>query len=87
MSADDLHSTAHVVDDLLPGSSYQFRVAAVNAIGNSQFSKPSAIVTVASDPGGYYLKCQLYWIICFVFSCRRRRMGQYGNCKSEIYTI
>jgi len=64
VSADDLHSTAHVVDDLLPGNSYQFRVAAVNVIGNSQFSKPSSIVTVASDPGGHYLKCLSWKLFC-----------------------
>ena len=53
MSAEELHSTAHVVDDLLPGNSYQFRVAAVNAIGRSQFSKPSGIVSV-DNPGEHY---------------------------------
>ena len=48
MSAEEIHSTAHVVDDLLPGNNYQFRVAAVNAIGSSQFSKPSGTVSVDS---------------------------------------
>ena len=53
------------MDDLLPGNNYQFRVAKIHAIDNSQFSKPSTIVMVTSDPGGYYLKCQLYWTSCF----------------------
>jgi len=39
------------------------------AIGNSQFSKPSASVTVTSDPGGYHLKCLLYWNPFFFGIC------------------
>ena len=42
---------AHVINCLLPSASYVFRVAAVNCIGVSQFSKPSQPIVIADEAG------------------------------------
>ena len=42
-------STAHVVEDLIPGLTYIFRVAAINEIGIGPYSKPSAPVVLVTD--------------------------------------
>ena len=42
-------STAHVVEDLIPGLTYIFRVTAINEIGMSPYSKPSAPVVLVAD--------------------------------------
>ncbi len=46
---DDINGMAHVINDLLPGATYVFRVAAVNYIGVSVFSKPSLPLYIHSD--------------------------------------
>ena len=51
MVEDKIVTAAHVVEDLLPGKSYLFRVASANAIGMSLFSKPSLPVVVTVDEG------------------------------------
>ena len=48
----EVGSTAHVVEGLLPGVPYVFRVAAGNKIGYGSFSKPSPPVTMTVDRGG-----------------------------------
>ena len=48
---DKVISAAHVVDHLLPGMSYVFRVAAVNLIGSSLFSKPSSPIYITTESG------------------------------------
>lgn len=42
-------STAHVVEDLIPGLTYIFRVAAINEIGIGPYSKPSPLVVLVTD--------------------------------------
>ena len=46
-----VEAAAHVVEDLLPGKSYLFRVASMNVIGASQFSKPSSPILITNDEG------------------------------------
>ncbi len=47
--ATDLEGAAHVVDDLLPGIAYIFRVSAINAVGMGACSDPSEPVTIDLD--------------------------------------
>lgn len=47
--ATDIDSTAHVLEDLIPGMAYVFRVAAVNEIGTSPYSGPSQPMTMSHD--------------------------------------
>ena len=49
--ADDIEPAAYVVEGLLPNVPYLFRVAAVNTIGMSPFSKPSPPITMATETG------------------------------------
>ena len=49
--ADDIEPAAYVVEGLLPNVPYLFRVAAVNSIGMSPFSKPSPPITMATETG------------------------------------
>lgn len=49
--ADDVVSSAHVVDDLLPGMTYVFRVTAVNGLGASAYSRPSPPVFLSTEEG------------------------------------
>ncbi|XP_019854768.1 PREDICTED: myosin light chain kinase, smooth muscle-like isoform X1 [Amphimedon queenslandica] len=44
-----IDGAAYVVDDLLPGKSYLFRVSSTNVIGTSQFSKPSSPILITND--------------------------------------
>ena len=44
-------SAAHVVEDLLPGVSYVFRVSAMNEVGMGPRSKPSGPLTITNEPG------------------------------------
>ena len=44
--AANLDGAAHVLDDLLPGVAYIFRVSAVNEVGVSPYSEPSEPVTI-----------------------------------------
>ena len=52
---DHVEGMAHVINSLLPGATYVFRVAAVNYIGISVFSKPSLPVFIHDDAGQYKL--------------------------------
>lgn len=45
----DIDSTAHVLEDLIPGMAYMFRVAAVNEIGISPYSGPSQPMIMSHD--------------------------------------
>lgn len=47
----EIVTAAHVIEGLLPGKSYLFRVASANIIGQSPFSKPSLPVIVTTDEG------------------------------------
>ena len=47
--ASDIDSTAHVVEELIPGATYIFRVFSVNEVGVSVSSKPSRPVTMVKD--------------------------------------
>ena len=47
--ATDLEAAAHVVDDLLPGVPYMFRVSAINEVGIGPCSDPSEPVTIEMD--------------------------------------
>ena len=42
-------STAHVVEDLVPGVTYLFRVSAVNEVGVGAASKPSGSVAIVRE--------------------------------------
>ena len=42
-------STAHVVEDLVPGVTYLFRVSAVNEVGVGLASKPSGSVAIVRE--------------------------------------
>ena len=42
----EIEGAAHVVDDLLPGVAYIFRVSAVNEVGAGPASEPSEPVTI-----------------------------------------
>lgn len=47
--ATDIDSTAQVLEDLIPGVAYIFRVSAVNEIGISPYSMPSPPMTISHD--------------------------------------
>lgn len=47
--ASDIDSTAQVLEDLIPGVAYVFRVSAVNVVGVSPYSVPSPPVTISHD--------------------------------------
>ena len=49
--ADDITSTAHVVENLERGVDYVFRVCAMNEIGCGKFSRPSPPLTITDTPG------------------------------------
>jgi hypothetical protein len=48
--ADDITSTAHVVENLERGVAYVFRVCAMNEIGCGRFSQPSPPLTITDEP-------------------------------------
>ena len=45
----EIEGTAHVVDDLLPGVTYIFRVSAINDVGMGHVSEPSEPVTIENN--------------------------------------
>ncbi len=45
----DIEGAAHVVDDLLPGVAYIFRVSAINEVGTGPASEPSEPVTIETS--------------------------------------
>ena len=47
--ASDIDSTAQVLEDLIPGVAYVFRVSAVNEVGVSPYSLPSPPMTISHD--------------------------------------
>ena len=47
--ASDIDSTAQVLEDLIPGVAYVFRVSAVNEVGISPYSMPSPPMTISRD--------------------------------------
>lgn len=48
---DQILGMAQVINGILPGAVYVFRVAAVNYIGVSEFSKPSAPIHITDEEG------------------------------------
>ena len=42
----EIEGAAHVIDDLLPGVAYIFRVSAINEVGTGPASEPSEPVTI-----------------------------------------
>ncbi|CAI8046411.1 Titin [Geodia barretti] len=48
--ADDITSTAHVVENLERGVAYVFRVCAMNEVGCGRFSQPSLPLTITDEP-------------------------------------
>lgn len=48
--SDQIEGAAHVIDDLLPGVTYTFRVSASNAVGTGPPSDPSDPVTIDANP-------------------------------------
>ncbi len=52
----EVKGMANVINDLLPGATYIFRVAAVNCIGPSVFSKPSLPVFIHDEASKLCLK-------------------------------
>ena len=55
-------TTSTVVDDLTPGSVYQFRVSANNVVGISKPSPPTEPVTLDIGNG----ECAFVLVFCFV---------------------
>ncbi len=53
----DSSATVYTVPDLRPASQYQFRVAAVNEVGEGSFSSPSDTINLPQ---------QREWLICFL---------------------
>ena len=53
--ADDITSTAHVVENLERGVAYVFRVCAMNEVGCGKFSQPSPPLTITDEPGQFIL--------------------------------
>lgn len=53
---DKICASAHVVEHLLPGKTYVFRVASVNALGLSPFSKSSSPVLISVEEGKIYVE-------------------------------
>ena len=49
--ADDITSTAHVVENLERGVAYVFRVCAMNEVGCGKFSQASPPLTITDEPG------------------------------------
>ena len=45
----DIDSTAHVVEDLIPGVAYIFRVSACNEVGVGRHSNPSEPVSIVAE--------------------------------------
>lgn len=48
----DIEGAAHVVDDLLPGVAYTFKVSAINEVGAGPSSEASEAITI--EPGLQY---------------------------------
>ena len=42
--SEDVTSTAHLVEDLTPRTSYRFRISAVNKVGSSRPSRSSGLI-------------------------------------------
>ena len=49
--ADDITTTAHVVENLERGVAYVFRVCAMNEVECGKFSQPSPPLTITDEPG------------------------------------
>lgn len=47
--SDEIEGAAHVIDDLLPGVTYTFRVSASNEVGSGPPSDPSEPVTIDTN--------------------------------------
>ena len=81
--ADDITSTAHVVENLERGVAYVFRVCAMNEVGCGRFSQPSPPLTITDEPGGWV--CPLFGLGCVrLRECARALWHIYYNlCASN----
>jgi hypothetical protein len=68
-------TTSTVVDDLTPGSVYQFRVSANNVVGISKPSPPTEPVTLDIGNG----ECDFVLVFCFLFCITRDRVDPWGK--------